>query len=470
MSKENIARKINPMTERRYMLLMDVLVVILCIATAIFIGFSSFPKELSFTLFWLQCIVHGAMVIGFMIAFEEYELSASDFRGRGVSIILSGLFSLILILLGNLILVQSTWLAMQQLILAAGFLIVMFFTNRLLYRFLRNDRFFQKQKLLVLAETDDMHFSRMKRLKYGALAHFDSWYETIDSSKPETLNRMLDEELEDFDAVCIFDNFSDDIYERIVKKAMRLNKEVFAVPKVIDINRNQGDYVCFDDILAFHIRKYALTNTELLLKRAFDIVASLIAIILAAIPMLIIAAAIKLTSPGPVFYRQLRYTQNKKEFYIWKFRTMVPNAEKLSGPTLAQKNDPRITKVGAILRSCRLDELPQLFNILTGDMSVVGPRPERPFFVEQFEKEIDNYDYRFVVKAGLTSLSHVYGRYSTYIHDRTCYDLMYISNYSFLLDLKIILLTAKTMFLPSAAEGEDEFKNPNNNKKERTVQ
>ena len=126
---------------------------------------------------------------------------------------------------------------------------------------------------------------------------------------------------------------------------------------------------------------------------------------------------------------------------------MIPDAEKLTGPKFAEKDDPRITKVGKILRSCRLDELPQLINILKGDMTLVGPRPERPVFVEEFGKEIKNYDYRFAVKAGLTSLSHVYGRYSTYIHDRTYYDLFYITNYSLFLDFRIVLLTTKTIFM-----------------------
>ena len=172
----------------------------------------------------------------------------------------------------------------------------------------------------------------------------------------------------------------------------------------------------------------------------------------------VIAAAIKVTSPGPLIYKQTRYTRGKREFEIYKFRTMVPNAEQLSGPKFAEKNDPRITKVGKILRAMRLDELPQIINILKGDMSIVGPRPERPVFVEQFENEIERYDDRFKVKAGLTSLSHVYGRYSTYIHDRTYYDLYYITHYSPLLDLKIILLTTKIIFLKSSAEGEDDFK------------
>ena len=201
-----------------------------------------------------------------------------------------------------------------------------------------------------------------------------------------------------------------------------------------------------------------LSAFELFLKRFMDIVIAGIGVIVAAVPMLIIALLIKLTSPGPVFYKQVRLTKDKKEFNIYKFRTMIPDAEKLSGPKFAEKDDPRITPIGKILRACRLDELPQILNILKGDMSVVGPRPERPVFVEQFEKEIEDYNYRFEVKAGLTSLSHVYGRYSTYIHDRTYYDLFYITHYSLFLDLKIILLTTKTMLLKSAAEGEDDFK------------
>jgi len=184
-----------------------------------------------------------------------------------------------------------------------------------------------------------------------------------------------------------------------------------------------------------------------------DIVISFVGLAIASIPMCIIALLIKITSPGPVFYKQLRLTKDKKEFYIYKFRSMVQDAEKKTGPALATKDDPRITTVGRWLRKLRLDELPQLINILKGDMSVVGPRPERPFFVEQYEKEIPNYSKRFTMQAGLTALSHVYGRYSTDIIDRTHYDLLYVQNYSLMLDIRIILLTSRTMFLSDAAEG-----------------
>ncbi len=225
----------------------------------------------------------------------------------------------------------------------------------------------------------------------------------------------------------------------------------------------------FDDVMTLYIPSHSLNLVEAAIKRSMDIVLSGMALVLAAIPMAIIALAIKITSPGPVFYKQVRLTKDRREFEIFKFRTMIPDAEKISGPTFAQKDDPRITPIGNILRACRLDELPQLINIFKGDMSIVGPRPERPVFVKQFEQEVENYNYRFRVKAGLTALSHVYGRYSTYIHDRTCYDLYYIANYSIFLDLKIILLTTKTIFLKTAAEGEDVFKEKTTSKEKAEV-
>lgn len=138
---------------------------------------------------------------------------------------------------------------------------------------------------------------------------------------------------------------------------------------------------------------------------------------------------------------------------ICKFRTMRADAEKMSGPVLAADDDPRITRSGRILRMTRLDELPQLFNILLGDMSIVGPRPERPFFVDQFCDEIEDYDKRLSVKAGLTGYAQVYARYDTEAADKLLYDLIYIREYSFLLDLKIILLTVKTIFTKEASDG-----------------
>ena len=170
---------------------------------------------------------------------------------------------------------------------------------------------------------------------------------------------------------------------------------------------------------------------------------------------LILALAIKTDSKGPVFYRQKRLTLNSREFDILKFRSMIVDAEKQAGAVLAADNDPRITKVGNLIRATRLDELPQILNILKGDMSIVGPRPERKCFAEEYAKEIPEFTYRTKVKGGLTGYAQVYGKYNTSAYDKLRLDLMYIENYSLLLDIKLIILTLRIIFRKDSTEGID---------------
>ena len=442
-------------TEKYLRFVMDIVVNILCclVITVFFIAENKIgSKNFTFINF-----AYVGLVMLFMITFEQYEFYVSSFWEKTVSFTLSGLLSVVVVSAVNLVFFRSLQLFLINLLLFAAALSFSLVTNFIFSKVIDNEKYFRKPKLLIVAgKMDDI--SRMKRVKYGTLAQYDSWYELLNTDNLDELDKYMEEKVQGYDEICLFDNVKDEMYEIVVDKAMKYNKDLYVVPKVVDVSRIKTKFARLDDVPALYIPNYSLNVVEEFFKRVMDLVFGIAGGIIAFIPMIIIAAAIKLTSPGPVFYKQLRLTKNKKEFYIYKFRTMVPDAEKKSGPMFAQKDDPRITKVGKILRSCRLDELPQIINIIKGDMSIVGPRPERPFFVEQFEKEIDDYDYRFVVKAGLTSLSHVYGRYSTYILDRTCYDLLYISDYSLLLDIKIILLTAKIMFLKDASEGEDEFK------------
>ena len=305
--------------------------------------------------------------------------------------------------------------------------------------------------LMVERLTDDN--SRVRRLKYDCMSHYDAWYEHVDVENKEHVQEFIEKVLPDYDVICLMETIPFDVRNMFMEAGLRMNKEFYVVPMTYEMNFAKVKLAYLDDVMVFHLRPTRFRAIDLVLKRAMDIVISAAALLIAFIPMCIIALLIKLTSPGPVFYKQLRMTKNKKEFYIYKFRSMVQDAEKKSGPALATKDDPRITKVGKWLRKLRLDELPQLINILKGDMSVVGPRPERPFFIEKYEKEIPNYDKRFMLKAGLTALSHVYGRYSTDIVDRTHYDLLYVQNYSLLMDIRIILLTSRTLFLKDAAEG-----------------
>jgi len=187
-------------------------------------------------------------------------------------------------------------------------------------------------------------------------------------------------------------------------------------------------------------------------KRIMDFLCSLIMIIITLPFMLLTAIAVKLEDGGPILYKQQRYTQNMREFTIYKFRSMIVDAEK-NGAQPCKDNDDRITKVGKIIRASRLDELPQLFNILKGDMSFVGPRPERIEHVEKYTAELPEFKYRLAVKGGLTGYAQIYGKYNTSAYDKLRLDLMYIENQSFFLDLKLCMLTFKTMFEKESTEG-----------------
>jgi exopolysaccharide biosynthesis polyprenyl glycosylphosphotransferase len=195
---------------------------------------------------------------------------------------------------------------------------------------------------------------------------------------------------------------------------------------------------------------------QALLKRLLDIAVSLTMLIVLSPLMLVTALAIRLYDGGPAFFYQERCTKDGKIFKICKFRSMVVNAEQdgLSHP--ATERDPRITPVGHLIRKTRIDELPQLINILKGEMSLVGPRPERIEHVKLYSEQIPEFAYRMKVKGGLTGYAQVYGKYNTTAYDKLKLDLMYIQNYSLLLDIEILFQTVKIVFLRESTEGFDE--------------
>lgn len=188
-------------------------------------------------------------------------------------------------------------------------------------------------------------------------------------------------------------------------------------------------------------------------KRLADIILSLIGIIICSPFLLLTAIAIKLYDHGPVLYNQKRLTTDGKVFMIHKFRSMRVNAESDGVARLSTEKDSRITPIGHVIRAIRFDELPQLFNILKGDMTIVGPRPERPEIAAEYEKELPEFKLRLQVKAGLTGYAQVYGKYNTKPSDKLQMDLMYIGHQSFLMDIKIIMATIKILFMPESTEG-----------------
>jgi Undecaprenyl-phosphate glucose phosphotransferase len=198
----------------------------------------------------------------------------------------------------------------------------------------------------------------------------------------------------------------------------------------------------FDGMPMFGLRESPHFGLNIVVKRAMDIVLSALALVLLSPVMLTIAALIKLTTPGPIFYRQERCGLNGQSFQMLKFRSMRIDAEQQTGAVWAAKDDPRRTRLGTFLRKTSLDELPQFINVLLGDMSLVGPRPERPVFIKKFSKTIPNYQARHAVKAGITGWAQVHGwRGNTSLRKRIQYDLYYITHWTPLLDLRILWMT-----------------------------
>jgi len=258
-----------------------------------------------------------------------------------------------------------------------------------------------------------------------------------------------------YDAVLINDVPSE-TRNKILKVCFAKGKRVYITPKISDIIMRSTDMLAVFDTPLVLANNSPLSISERIVKRAFDIFLSALGLIVLSPLMVLVSLAIFLYDRGPVLYRQTRYTKNGKTFKILKFRSMIPNAEKDGVARLAADKDDRITPVGKFIRACRLDELPQFFNILAGDMSFVGPRPERPEIADEYVKELPEFAFRLKVKAGLTGYAQIFGKYNTTSYDKLKLDMIYVENCSLLMDLKLFLLTLKVIFIKESTEGLEE--------------
>ncbi len=245
-----------------------------------------------------------------------------------------------------------------------------------------------------------------------------------------------------------------ELRNEILKFCFSQNIRCYSVPKISDIMIISSESIHLFDTSLLLFRNVGLTVEQQFIKRAFDIVFSLIAIIIAMPLIIIISFCIFLYDRGPVIFSQERLTRNGKVFKIYKFRSMRVRDED-EEYCLTRKEDERITPVGRIIRNLHFDEIPQLFNILKGDMSIVGPRPECPKLAAEYTEIVPEFGFRLKVKAGLTGYAQVYGKYNTTPYDKLKLDLTYIQKYSFLMDLKIIILTLKILFQKENTEGID---------------
>lgn len=240
----------------------------------------------------------------------------------------------------------------------------------------------------------------------------------------------------------------------ILKYCITQGIDTYVIPRIGDIIMSGAEKMHMFHLPMLRVGRCNPKPEAQIIKRLFDIASSAAVLLVLSPVMLITAAAIKITDGGPVFYKQDRLTKDGKVFKVLKFRSMRVDAEKDGVARLSTGDkDDRITPVGRVIRKLRIDELPQLFNILGGSMSVVGPRPERPEIAAQYEKELPEFHLRLQVKAGLTGYAQVYGKYNTTPYDKLQMDLMYIANPSFVEDLKIIFATIKIIFIPESTDG-----------------
>lgn len=312
-------------------------------------------------------------------------------------------------------------------------------------------RFSEEKRIVVVGEEEKVisalsnfssHKNQKHKVSHVIIGHYAQNVEGV---------------LSDIDIVYLTGNIVESEKLRIYDSVIRSGKKLFLTTSFENLVMLRPNMMNFEDESIIEISDFSIPSEEGMLKRIFDILVSSMLLIITSPIILITAVLVKMTSPGPVIYKQTRITKNQKEFNILKFRTMSATAEAKSGPVLAKTHDSRVTGIGKYLRALRIDELPQLINVLIGDMSVVGPRPERPFFVNQFNEENSNYYLRHNVRAGITGYAQVYGKYASDYNSKLNFDLLYIKNYSILLDLKILLQTIKILFDKVSSQGlEDE--------------
>lgn len=311
------------------------------------------------------------------------------------------------------------------------------------------NRIFQPWKLLLIygdrSAADLVYKVETRRDKYAIYdaIHIDEGLEKIGNC------------MKDFQAVIIGDISA--VKRNDVLKYCYANQiRAYVIPKISDLILMGADRVHVFDTPFLLSRGYTFSFEQRVGKRLLDLAIVIPLLMLSSPIMLLTAVAIKLSDRGPVFYKQIRCTKHEKQFYIYKFRSMIVNAEEDGVAMLAKENDTRVTTVGKFIRATRIDELPQLFNILKGDMSFVGPRPERPEIIEEYCQTMPEFPFRNRVKAGLTGYAQVYGKYNTTPYDKLKLDLFYIANYSLWTDIKLILMTVKTVLRKEATEGVSE--------------
>lgn len=315
-----------------------------------------------------------------------------------------------------------------QLVSAFGLRVLIFFVQ---------SKVIGKKKAVIFTPDADIDVAMVKKLVEKGKSWFDVQRIILASDDRPFEDGVFD----GLEVVLLGPGISAEFKTRLMREAGKQRIEVLLIPEFYELYMMGAESQQIDDLMVYSIMPPHLTHLERIAKRTIDLTISGILLILASPIMLVMSIMIPATSKGKALFVQDRVGLYEKPFKLYKFRSMVDNAEKSTGPVLASDRDPRITRLGSFIRATRIDELPQLINVLKGDMSLVGPRPERDFFIMQFKEELPHYTYRLMVKPGLTGLAQVMANYATTPSDKLRYDIRYIRLYSPLLDLKILFQT-----------------------------
>lgn len=393
---------------------------------------------------WMMILIYGILLAFFMNTYGGFKIGYLKNGNLIYSQIMAVLFTNLVTYL-QVAVIDRRLVNPAYLLPVTGLELIFIVVWTMIFQMVYRNMFPPRRMLFIEGDRKDYHLMD----KINAREDKYQICEVVSYKKNlETIKKKM----ELYDAVVIGDMPS---HERnlLLKYCYISGIRSYSVPKISDVLLRSSDELNLFDTPLLLSRNMGLSVDQEWMKRAEDLLIATLMLLVFSPIFVLAAVGIKCTDRGPVFYKQERLTKDGKHFMIYKFRTMVVDAEKMSGPVLASERDPRILPIGKILRATRMDELPQILNILKGEMSLVGPRPERPELAAEIEREIPEFRYRLKVKAGLTGFAQVYGKYNTNSYDKLKLDLMYIRKYSLMLDLKLILMTPKIMFLKESTEG-----------------
>lgn len=392
---------------------------------------------------WLVVIIYGCLLMAFTQLNGGYRVG--DYRIT--EMIYSNFISILFINIIYYFVIALMWRAFPQMrsmmIMTAIQFIYVF-----LWCYISNKFYFKLYKarevlFLYEAETPSIVLDKMNR-------RYDKYHISDVVRITDSVN--FKDVIKGYDAVAL-DRVNPSLREQCIRDCYAQNVRLYLVPSFDDVILESSMMINLLDTPLYLMKNRGLSFEQELLKRFFDLLISVIVLLVLSPIMVLVALLIKLEDGGAVFYRQNRLTIGGKIFRIYKFRSMRENAEADGKAVLMQKDDDRITRVGRVIRKCRLDELPQLLNVIQGDMSLIGPRPERPEIAEEYYQTMPEFSFRLSGKAGITGYAQVMGKYNTTPYDKLVFDLMYLENYSILFDIKIALMTLKTVFNAEATEG-----------------